>query len=1277
VAIPSSSKTNNAPGELANILNNYRSVTYNFTLAALPRNGLKDPETYRKSGLKYVIATSKGKNSQGVSSNITAQTPTAPVRKTANVQFADANSQQLPDGSFSEEGGSSAVNAPTSTPETPAAPATKPIPPINVKGAVEGFNKKSGGSLDLYLDGLEIESIITPNPKTGVAQSTTMKFEVYEPYSANGFIEALYTAALAAGWPNYIVSCYIIKIEFYGYPDNINSPVAEPVLIDATRYLPIRILGTEMDVSEQGTKYRVSAVSFNEGAFSSPNKTTTDISMKGTDVYEVLKNLFASLNRSIQEAASKETSGRTTSFNEYEIYFPKIPVSGKNLNLDLSEKNPLALAKMPDLLKENTVFKMTDPGSTHTTPTNKDGMSKPETKSADVDFEGTGADAATNPAVPGIQTVYNPGGKSYRLIPREHGIQFNRGSNLHQIIEAVIVDSTYLKSILENIEAAKKSNDGMVDYFQVMIHTEPKGTDPTTNEEKFKFKYIVCPYRVHYSMLPDQQNSKFSASSVKSHLKRTYDYIYTGKNIDVLGFKLNFNNLYFQAAIPKNANSDKSGTSNAAAASETDVIRRQQGQASGSQSSVIPTPQTISDANAGSTNGRALPIKSDPYYQIAYQVNQALLESVNMMTGDIEILGDPYFLSTAGIGNHNPKTKDNGITVTGEANFNIGPVVIRVNFRNPVDIDETTGLARFSELAPFSGLYRVNQCRNVFRDGVFKQTLKLMRYNGQLLEDDRRKPTSAIETVKENKAIDQFIKDSAIADVKRQGIKPNQLQLANLINKGLPTNGLPGDLSNILGSVNTAAKATFKTVSGIVGQGTQVLNAASQIGIPVGSALSGINVLNQGIRLSSNSLSSLNTAVLGSSALLTQAGNTAKRLIPGSSDSLIVDGTVQDLTNRSVVQETSFAQIGESLSQTGIALADTAKSVINNGIETAKALGQNAALLVNDVGNKIANITSSLANGTSGELNLKNLAGLTPSALASKLGVDINQLSGLTGLDGKALQQLDKVIGSIPSNVDLNTIKEQGIVLANLTADKIRNLPAVMQQITAPISQLGETLASSLNPAQRAAVIADATAKGIPIDSALRTASAFGLDFSAMSESAQKLLLADNPQAFAGSLSQLARSGLAAVDSAAGKFYAIKSQISQLYPLGAGGSIENIIAGVQQSMGNPGSGVMQLDNLSKNVTSQFGSLSAAQSTPLDRLMNSPVNNENDPDTPVFGGRTIVINIRGEQQDARVKAYSDARAAGKSEAESQNISASVGNTVGAIALERELARAGLS
>jgi hypothetical protein len=57
-------------------------------------------------------------------------------------------------------------------------------------------------------------------------------------------------------------------------------------------------------------------------------------------------------------------------------------------------------------------------------------------------------------------------------------------------------------------------------------------------------------------------------------------------------------------------------------------------------------------------------------------------------------------------------------------------------------------------------------------------------------------------------------------------------------------------------------------------------------------------------------------------------------------------------------------------------------------------------------------------------------------------------------------------------------------------------------------------------------------------------------------------------------------------------------------------------------------------------------------------------------------RTTNIDVRAEQQDARVAAYLQARREGKSEAEAQNISAAVGNNVGAAALAREFNRAGL-
>jgi len=85
---------------------------------------------------------------------------------------------------------------------------------------------------------------------------------------------------------------------------------------------------------------------------------------------------------------------------------------------------------------------------------------------------------------------------------------------------------------------------------------------------------------------------------------------------------------------------------------------------------------------------------------------------------------------------------------------------------------------------------------------------------------------------------------------------------------------------------------------------------------------------------------------------------------------------------------------------------------------------------------------------------------------------------------------------------------------------------------------------------------------------------------------------------------------------------------------------------------------------------------------INTFSRAPVNTAvvdviGDPKVPAPEYKTISIDIRKEQQDARVAAYTDALKQGKSEEQAQNISATVGNNVGAAALARELKASGLA
>jgi hypothetical protein len=81
---------------------------------------------------------------------------------------------------------------------------------------------------------------------------------------------------------------------------------------------------------------------------------------------------------------------------------------------------------------------------------------------------------------------------------------------------------------------------------------------------------------------------------------------------------------------------------------------------------------------------------------------------------------------------------------------------------------------------------------------------------------------------------------------------------------------------------------------------------------------------------------------------------------------------------------------------------------------------------------------------------------------------------------------------------------------------------------------------------------------------------------------------------------------------------------------------------------------------------------------IDTFNRQPVNTAvsevvGDEKVPLPQYKTTVIDIRQEQQDARVAAYLEALKQGKTEEQAQNISATVGNNVGAAALARESGR----
>ena len=144
-----------------NVLYKYRSVTYNLTFSGLRTTDANNPSSYRYSSQDLVIIKSGGKGTAGISTDVTA-IPSAKPKVT----------------STSSQG--SVTSKPTST--------VSKLPPANKKDRarselVAQFNKESPGRFDMYIENLEIDTVIEPTKTTVMTQPTSIKFDVIEPYS--------------------------------------------------------------------------------------------------------------------------------------------------------------------------------------------------------------------------------------------------------------------------------------------------------------------------------------------------------------------------------------------------------------------------------------------------------------------------------------------------------------------------------------------------------------------------------------------------------------------------------------------------------------------------------------------------------------------------------------------------------------------------------------------------------------------------------------------------------------------------------------------------------------------------------------------------------------------------------------------------------------------------------------------------------------------------------------------------------------------------------------
>ena len=595
------------------------------------------------------------------------------------------------------------------------------------------------GSPEYFVNNFKMQHTLAANVKTGTSNVIGFQFDVFEPYSMGTLLQSLQSAALAAGYPNYLGDTpYVLKLDIQGFDE-----VGKVFSTIKPKYFPLKLSTCKFTVNEGGSNYKITAIPFNHGAYADQmNIAYTDVTLSGApNGPGTVKDLLVSgdgslvnyLNNREQEAV---TQGRKGLADVYVIQFPENawdydPGSTGSASTPMATLNPLiqgftkSIGKAAALAESNG--STNEIGSSSLGFSQTSGGNQPFKRDADVRDEKTGVPDRDKVSIDSANRTF----------------QFHQNQKITDIIEQVIKSSDYAVKAMkpENITA-----EGMIKWFKIDAQFQLIEQDPKTQLLAKKIIYRVVPFLVHQSVFSPVASAPPGYAAMEKKLVKKYEYIYTGQNVSIIKFDININNM-FMKGINAGSESQTGMAINAANGGTAENPQLSTETNSGSNSAAVagnlgnpplmPDPkQALTQIKGGSGTSSSAQMLAQAFHN-AFLNNFAELVSVNL-----EIMGDTYWIIDDGICNYfSPADGSSDLmTQDGTANFGGTDIYIYVGWRSPVDVNTGSGLYDFADNgeSDFSGIYKVNACESVYESGKFIQKLTANRMPMQASDFDNQ-----------------------------------------------------------------------------------------------------------------------------------------------------------------------------------------------------------------------------------------------------------------------------------------------------------------------------------------------------------------------------------------------------------------------------------------------------------------------------------------------------------------------------------------------------------
>ncbi len=573
--------------------------------------------------------------------------------------------------------------------------------------------------LDLFFENFNMLSTVGPNSDRGLANITKMNFELVEPFGVS-FVEKVKATTFINGYRDFQDAPLLLTMEFKG-TDEQGRPITSEDK-NYVRKIPILIVRVEFDLDQAGAKYQVVAVPFGDLAhddrFKFPRtQITTSVSSVGEWIQEVTKQLDEDQQKEIDEGVRqyKDTYEFVVSSE-----VAKRAVYARDLQITTAESNASLFTKFWNnyVAGEKTKIDTT-----------------PIIKLADAQVDGQ--TSLVKYFEDAIRTGEGYSAIADRFWQYWH-LQMTRSSVVRPgtTSDSKAAETSYndLTKFYNSKEFREKAKDNQwIPWFEIKVTVFTPNPDIIDNVRKVSPKRVVfkaIPKKIHcLKFFPPGVSLGFMDWS--KWVRKQYNYIYTGENVDVQNLRINYKTAYYLRNVRPFKEEHKSN-------GKYQDFEENLVKIFGSEDSEIriePTNQMGKNTlNTGSN-------KSQQFYD--YITNP----EIDMIKIELEILGDPAFIcQDQFITIHEDRSKradglGAGVISKKYGSFNAENFqpLIQLNFVRPPDDleDRFTGAYEYhygsggSIENTFKGIYQVTKVDSKFQQGQFLQTLYCVRLNQQ------------------------------------------------------------------------------------------------------------------------------------------------------------------------------------------------------------------------------------------------------------------------------------------------------------------------------------------------------------------------------------------------------------------------------------------------------------------------------------------------------------------------------------------------------------------